>query len=330
MKITDLAIAFTAIFFPVFLILGMRSDSLEQVRYVEMTYTSALRTAVQDGAAVLNVNEAQQYEAAYASLKYTRVDKEQALEAFSRTLYHNMGIGEDPVAQEALWWYIPAVAVIDYDGYYVYALQDYEGPGGESLLQHQWTPKIPFAWTDGEGSSVHFSLDEYVEVYESGSGRWLSGFRSELAHDTSVTLLGDKDRFDQVRRRAIVNAVQEDLAYYISRHNELALRNGVSYRFALPVIPQEEWMNTVDDVGMMAFIQGLPIGEQHYNNYALGGGRLVKSPVYVGGVDPVSGLKYYYRSFCPYTFEAMEVFPGPKAAAAAGYMERSCSNPGVI
>lgn len=330
MKITDLAIAFTAVFFPMFLILGMRSDSLEQVRYIEMTYTAALRTAVQDGAAVLNVNESQQYEAAYDSLKYTRVDKDKALEMFSRTLYHNMGIGDDPAAQHALWWYVPAIAVIDYDGYYVYALQNYEGSAGDPLIQHQWTPKIPFAWSDEQGNSIHFSLDEYVEVYESGSGKWHSGIRSELANEIHVPLLSSGDVFDQVRRRAIVDAVQEDLAYYISRHNELALRNGISYRFALPVISQEEWLNTVDDVGIMAFIQGLPIGEQRYNNYALGGGRLVKSPVYFGGVDPVSGMKYYYRSSCPYPYRVEEVFPGPKEAASAGYIEKSCYNPGLI
>lgn len=98
-------------------------------------------------------------------------------------------------------------------------------------------------------------------------------------------MLEDKDRFEQVRRITIVNSVQDRLAYYIQRHNQVALRNGVSYTFALPLISQEEWVNTMDDIGMMAFIQGIPMGDQYYNNYALGGGRLVKAPVYFGGVD---------------------------------------------
>ena len=59
MKITDLAIVFTAVFFPMFLILGMRAESLEDVRFVEMKYTGALRTAVQDGGMKLNDNETQ-------------------------------------------------------------------------------------------------------------------------------------------------------------------------------------------------------------------------------------------------------------------------------
>lgn len=41
MKITDLAIVFTAVFFPMFIILGMRAESLEDVRYVEMKYSVA-------------------------------------------------------------------------------------------------------------------------------------------------------------------------------------------------------------------------------------------------------------------------------------------------
>ena len=80
-----------------FIILGMRAESLEDVRYVEMKY-SVLRTAVQDGGMMLNDNETQDKESAYDSLKFMRADKERALESFSRTLYINMGIADDPVA----------------------------------------------------------------------------------------------------------------------------------------------------------------------------------------------------------------------------------------
>lgn len=331
MKITDLAIVFTAVFFPMFIILGMRAESLEDVRYVEMKYSAALRTAVQDGGMMLNDNETQDKESAYDSLKFMRVDKERALESFSHTLYINMGIADDPAAQTALWWYIPAIVVLDYDGYYMYVSQTFTNAYGEELMEHRWTPKIPYAWNDGRGNSIQFTLDSFVQVYESGGGSsiWHSGFREDLTGRTGVALLEDKDMFEQVRRITIVNTVQDHLASYIQRHNQVALRNGVSYTFALPLISQEEWVNTIDDIGMMAFIQGIPLGDQYYNNYALGGGRLVKAPVYFGGVDS-RGLKYYYRDVCQYNYRVEEVFPSAKEAAAAGYQEKSCSNPGVL
>jgi len=329
MKITDLAIIFTAVFFPVFFIMGMRAESLEDVRYVEMKYSAALRTAVQDGGMMLNENETQAKESVYDSLKFMHADKEKALEAFSRTLYMNMGIADDPAAQTALWWYIPVLVVLDYDGYYMYVSQTFSNDKGEELMEHRWTAKIPYAWSDGAGNSIQFTLDSFVNVYESGTSRWHSGFRQDLSGKTGVGLLDNQDLFDQVRRINIVNTVQEQLAYYIQRHNQMALRNGISYTFTLPLISQEEWVNTIDDIGMMAFIQGIPIGNQYFNNYALGGGRLVKAPVYFGGTDN-RGIKYYYREVCNNSFRVDEVFQSAKEAAAAGYQEKSCFNPGVL
>ncbi|MDH6672408.1 hypothetical protein M2277_003070 [Paenibacillus sp. LBL] len=325
----DLAILFTAIFFPLFLIVGMRSESLEDVRYVEMKYTAALRTAVQDGGMMLNDNETQAKESAYDSLKFMRADKEKALDSFARTLYVNMGIAEDTAAQAALWWYIPAMVVLDYDGYYLYVSQTYSSEHGEEIMQHRWTPKIPYAWTDDTGNSIRFTLDSFVHVFESGPNRWQSGFRKDLIGETGVALLDDEDMFEQVRRITIMNTIQDQLAYYIQRHNQIALRNGISYTFTLPLISREDWVNTIDDIGIMAFIQGIPVGDQYYNNYALGGGRLVKAPVYFGGIDS-RGLKYYYRDACQYNYRVEEVFPNAKEAAAAGYQEKSCYNPGVM
>ncbi|GAB6930175.1 hypothetical protein JCM10914A_41580 [Paenibacillus sp. JCM 10914] len=329
MKITDLAIIFTAIFLPMFIILGFRSENLEDIRYVELKYSSALRTAAQDAGFMLNVNASQGMEPAYDSLKFMNADKELALESFAKTLYINMGIAEDPAAQAALWWYIPALVVIDYDGYYIYALQSYESDAGEEVLQHVWSPKIPYAWTDSIGNSVHFTLDSYVNVYESASRQWQRGYQKELSGRTLVRLLDNEDTFEQMRRITIVNQIQEHLTYYIQRHNQGALRNGISYNFMLPYIAQEEWLNTIDDIGLLAFIQGLPIGDQYYNNYALGGGRLVKNPVYYGSMDH-RGIRYYYREVCSFGDAILEVFPSAKQAAAAGYLEKSCVNPGVL
>ncbi|EHB64578.1 MULTISPECIES: hypothetical protein [Paenibacillus] len=330
MKITDLAIVFTAIFFPLLLILGFRYESLEDIRYVEMKYTAALRSAVQDGSTNLNRNETQSFEAAYDSKKFMRADKDQAMKAFAQTLYMNMGIEDgDSASQAALWWYIPALVVLDYDGYFIYALQSYTNATGEEEMRHQWTPKLPYAWSDGEGNSVQFTLDSFVRVYESSSSRWYAGWRHELAGQSGVSLLQNEETFEHIRRITIVNAVQDRLAYYIQRHNESALRNGMTYIFTLPVISQEEWVNTIDDVGMLAFVQGIPLGDRYYNNYAIGGARLVKSPVYFGGVDE-RGLKYYFRDDCSFPFQVEETFSHPKEAAAAGYRERSCRNPGVL
>lgn len=324
MKITDLAIVFTALFFPFFMLINMHAQNMTDTTFVEMKYSAGLRTAVQDGGEMLNVNEMQSEEAGYESYKRFRADKERALSTFSKSIYINMGIQEDKQAQSALWWYIPAFVVIDYDGYYIYSMQSYLGPSDEMNYHHTWSPKIPYAYSDGDGNSIHFTLDKWVEVYNSSTNTWNSGLQGELVGKTGVPLLDQPETFEEIRRMVIVNTIQDGLAYHIKRHNTLALRNGISYQFFLTTIDQEEWVNTINDIGLIAFVQGIPMGDRYYNNYSFGGGRLVKTPVYYGVVEPSTGNKYVYRNTCPFPYEVREVFGSRKEAAAFGYREKSC------
>ena len=79
---------------------------------------------------------------------------------------------------------------------------------------------------------------------------------------------------------------------------------------------------------MMAFIQGIPMGDQYYNNYALGG-RLVKAPVYFGGVDS-RGSDIITVMSVNSTIAWKKCSRVPKITLEAGYQEKSCSNPGVL
>lgn len=326
MKITDLSIIFVCILFPIFLISGFHVDDQKEVQLLEMKYTAALRTAVQDGGRVLNMNELQELEAGYSSSKFFRADKDMALNIFLHTMYINMDIEDDPIAQDALQWYIPALVVMDYDGYYIYAMGEYKDSDGTNIRKSLWTAKKPYTYSDISGNSIHFTLDHVVEAFDSGTGKWLEGRQEEIRDRTTIPLLLDNELFEQVRRSTIVNMIQDDLAYYIQQHNEIATRYGISYVFTLPTISQEEWNNTVNDIGLMAFVQGIPVGDHYYNNYALGGGRLIKAPDIHAGVDSTTGFKYYYRGSCSFSLQLEEVYTYAKDAAAAGYTERFCYN----
>lgn len=325
MKITDFCLVFIVIFFPVFLIVGYHVQDQRNVRFTELKYVTALRTAVQDAGSMLNVNERQEFESGYGSAKFFKADKELALDTFYHTLYANLGIEEDAAAQQALDRYIPAVVVIDYDGYWVYAEEEYKGADGMAYAKHLWLPKKPYSYSDRAGNMVHFTLDNVVEAYQAGSGTWIRGLQRELGPTSSIPLLQDGVRYEQVRRTTIVQAIEDDLANVINRHNEKAVRNGASYVFTLPLISQEEWNNSIDDIGILAFIQGITIGEQALNNYALGSGRLVKSTVIKAGVDHRTGIRYYSRGDCAGDLDAAETFTSAKEAAANGYFEKPCT-----
>lgn len=324
MKIINWAILFVCIFLPFFLVMDVHTADLKTVAALNQQYTKALRTAAQDAGVILNLNELQEYEAEYQSDKYFKVNKELAIDTFFQTLYLNFGVNNDPIGQGALAAYIPAVVVMDYDGYYLYVMTEYTDASGEKNYKHMWRPKKPYAFADDAGNSFNFTLDEYVHVYDAASKTWVKGLRQDVMKKTNASLLKDTASFDAKRRSTIVKRIQEDLAYFINQHNEFSTRNGIHYTFKLPSIPQEEWVNSINDIGMLAFIQGIPVGDQFYNNYAFGGGRLVKKTVINGGVDERTGMKYYYQSGCNYPYRVEETFDSVRDAAAAGYYPREC------
>ncbi|MCM3126696.1 hypothetical protein ACFQ3J_03380 [Paenibacillus provencensis] len=326
MRITDYAILFVLIFFPVFWFysLGIKEET-DAVR-LEQQYTQAVQTAVQDASSVMNLNEDPLLETSYASSKFTRVDKDLLLDTFIHTISINFGLDEDLSAQRAFLTYLPALLVIDYDGYYIYQSAPYTNQEGQNAEEHLWTEKKMYIYADELGNTVRFTLDDYVYAYEHRTGQWVEGYLDEIRALISIPLLQDAEAFDQVRRQTIVSEIQDGIAHAIHIHNEKALHNGYAYQFTLPVIPQEEWYNTIDDVGVMAFIQGIPVGTGYYNNYAFSGGRLVKTTPIVGGIDAETGIKYYYPSTCNLAFVPMERFTTSKEAAAAGYFEHGCIN----
>ncbi|MEK4983587.1 hypothetical protein [Bacillus sp. FSL K6-6540] len=324
--ITNLAIIFVIIFSPFFFIMDIHTRDQIYTDQLKDQYTTALRTAAQDAGMVLNINESQEFESGYESDKFTRVDKDLALDTFFKTLYLNFTSNNDHIGQAALISYVPAIAVLDYDGFFIYANDEYKDTEGMPVYKHSWRAKKPYAFADDAGNVINFTLDNYVIAYEVSTQRWIQGFQRDLIGQTTIPLLDDPVNFEAKRRSTIVKSVQDDVAYYINKHNEYATRIGVSYTFKLPTIPEEDWVNTLNDVGLIAFIQGIPIGDQYYNNYAFGGGRLIKKKEVLGGIDPQTGYRYYYRSDCNFPYQIEEVFESEKEAASKGYYPKECIN----
>jgi hypothetical protein len=321
---------------PFLYINNYKTNDLRLTKELEMRYNAAIDTAVIDAAKALKFNVNQDKEAQYESAKKINVNVEEAIQAFWNTLYLNFEARDDSILGGVLQRYVPAVVVIGYDGYYLYTIDKFRNDNGENEERHVLQPKKPYAYVDANGNSLSFTLDDFVTVYEKSTKTWHYGKRDELAPECpTVPLLQNAETFDQVRRITIVNAIQNDLQYFINYHNEHAKRYGISYTFTLPYITQEEWNNSIDDVGVMAFIQGLPIGKTTYNHYALGGSRLIKRSEIKGAVDKNTGVKYYFRNECRSIFtstdyEILETYTNEKEAAAAGYFPLSCENPSLI
>lgn len=142
----------------------------------------------------------------------------------------------------------------------------------------------------------------------------------------AIFILNNKDTFERIRKQVIVSVIQDQFAYYINQHNTYTRELGITYKFSLPLISKEDWYNTVDDVGILAFVQGLQFsrGDYMYNGHAFVGTRLLKKQRIYGA--EVDHKKVYYNSSCKFDYEATEIFNSRKEAAKNGYSEISCLN----
>ena len=95
----------------------------------------------------------------------------------------------------------------------------------------------------------------------------------------------DASEFHKLRRETIINTITKTLVDEFNEHNTIAHAMGLTYTFNIPDISRDEWNNTIDDVSVLSFIQGLPMGpDSFYNNYSLGGARIVESLEYYGEI----------------------------------------------
>ena len=330
MKITDFIIVFVIIFSSVFFYNQVISEKTSDFTELNHHNNLAMKNAVQDSVEILRTNIDPILEVGYESYKINPTSPQLAYDTFIKTLSLNYLV-QDENTLRVLEHYIPLFAVMDYDGLYLNVYKQYMNTNNEEMFERVWLPKVPFTYKDAEGNIINFTVDDHVEVYDKDLNEWYEDRRAVLASDNEITvpLLKDEANFDNIRRSTIVNILQENFAYYINEHNVYRKKLGITYKFTLPLISQEDWYNTVDDVGVFAFLQGYTywFDNTEFNEYAFSGSRLHKVDRIFGGV--VDGIKRFWSESCNYSFTVDEIFNSKKMAAANGYSEMSCLNPGV-
>lgn len=327
MKITDYALIYILIVFPLLIYSQWKSEDSNTFVNLNTQYDSAMTVATQDALDQLRTNVIPTEEAGYSSAKFNRVNPEPALETFLHTLAINFGV-KDVTTKDLMSRYVPVFAVMDYDGALFSVYQEIINADGNKELKRVWLPKIPFTHHDAEGNIISFTLDEDVTVFDANLKEWVSGNRKELIKDPQITipLLHDADEFHRIRKDTIVNVFQDELAYYINEHNVYTKQLGITYKFTLPLIAQEDWYNTVDDISIFTFFQGYPYerGQGTFNEFALAGGRLDKTDAI--HASTVNGEKIYFSEACGFNYPVDEIYSSKKAAANAGFVEKSCLN----
>ena len=224
------------------------------------------------------------------------INKEEVLNKFFASLYSSLGIISDMSAQAEIEMYIPVILLCDIDGYYVYYYDEYKGADGNTYIERIWSEKLPYSYED-DYFVYRFTLSDMVYLYDKNNltGREEDVIRSDYKEFQNnpfyasfktiyndCILLNDEE-FMLVRKGTIIDTLEKAMAYYTSRHNYIAAKQGITYSFSFPAGKQDEWAQYIDDVNLLVVFQGYPYGPERdytYNKIASAGANIVKKPRY--------------------------------------------------
>ena len=70
-----------------------------------------------------------------------------------------------------------------------------------------------------------------------------------------------------IHRMAVIRkSIETNLTTAIANYNS---QSGSTYEFVMPVINEEDWYKVTNNVSIISFLQGMPIGQKYYNNYTV-------------------------------------------------------------
>jgi hypothetical protein len=345
MKITDLALLFLLALLPFSV-----SADIEQHRQIEalsweQVYDEVMYNASEDATIALVQNFGsnaglssglssgrssvmssgdQYFEGAHKSSKDIELNLQAATDRFLETVYINFGVEEDKVGQDSLKAYLPVQMVVGYDGLYVHTWQNvYNADAAGYETREVWMPKIPYSYYDnGSNLTVNFTLDDSAYVFDHSTAAWTQDKRERLAAIYPVNLFTSSVNFDSIRRQTIIQLIQMQLEYYTSRANYLSQVYGQGYIYNIPMVEEDTWNNTIDDVCFISFLQGftIPGTDKIYNTFGFGGTKLTVKDNLIGST--YNGVKYFHKEGCSRITVIEGTYNSKKQAASEGY--RAC------
>lgn len=287
MKVSHFALLFLIFFLAIVIKTDISIGKVKSAEYEKAELTSCLESAISDAANFLENSE---------GFGTNTIKKDRVIETFFTSLYTAMGIISDNNAKNEIEMYVPVILLCDSDGYYVYYYDDYTDSHGLTYAKRCWTEKIPYCYQDAY-FSYRFTLSDQISLYDKNgylgtSSKCLTLDYHEIqtseAYATfriqhSDCILLDDEIFNLAKKGAIVNELEEVMAYYTSKHNMIAKNNGITYNFSFPMDQEEEWANYMDDVNLLVVFQGYPYGKERdytFNKVVSAGANIIKKPVY--------------------------------------------------
>lgn len=324
MKITDFALIFMAVTLPMIIIVYVNVSFTIKSQELEMYYQKVIDVAIEDAVYEMKEVENSDKEIDYGysgtSNKKININAQVGVDTFFNTLYKNLDIDGNEAAESYLQLFVPAVAIIDYNGVQVSSNQQFqkinEDGTEETMTKHVLSPKRYYTYTysiirngveysfvdgipsDGNIVSTHtieFTMDDYITHrgydYSINEDISMTSFYLDDSKNNDVLTAGTtseeaKLRSDlvshllDIRKSIIVDTVTEELNQAVNSNNKYARNAGVTYTFSFPATSQDEMYNAIENVGMIAFVQGISVGNKYLNSKSYGVAALEQTTRY--------------------------------------------------
>lgn len=105
---------------------------------------------------------------------------------------------------------------------------------------------------DANGKELEFGVDTGTE-------------KIFVANKDNDPLMSDSI-FNENRMQVIKKSLESNLVAAIANYN---IYSSNSYEFSLPILQETDWEKITNNVSVISFLQGLPIGYKYYNNYCV-------------------------------------------------------------
>lgn len=323
MKTTDLAMIFVAIIIPIVVVVYVDVMCLLKKEEQTLYYTNIINSAINDATyAMKNVEgEMQDVDYGYSGIseKKVTVNAKVAVDTFFNSLYDNFEITGDSTAEAYIKSHIPALAIVDYNGVYIYSIDNYkDSKSQETYTDFVLKPKRYFTYSYALDTTnqkivevdditsrtdvitVMFTMDDYI-MYIDKDGV-IKGFYLEddnnnnLLYNNNINMKEKVIQHLRVKRSQVISdIVADEMSFAVNNHN---LYSDVDYEFTFPTIALSQWEEMVDNVGIIAFLQGINVGNTKLDYVAHGiSGLKVTDRYFVSKkTSGVSALDYYHST----------------------------------
>lgn len=343
MKITDFALIFVGITLPIIITVYVNVSFTIKAEEQEMYYKKIINAALDDASnqmkEVENTDKEIDYGYSGTSDNKISVNAQAGVDTFLNSLYNNFGIKGNDTTENYLQYFIPAIAIIDYNGVQVSSIEEFT-ENGQNVIKHVLKPKKYYSYTyylcatPGDVSKltytedyetavknglhsthiVEFVMDDYIthrgyvskntgDIDEIGvSSFYISDSKNNsklVANvDSNASLLQrEKDVLPKIisnlqnkRKSVIINSIQDEMEYATNNNNSYASQAGIRYNFVFPTLEEGEMESQIQNVGIMALVQGISIGNRYLNVRAYSTSKLTEITRYYLSIPNTDGI----------------------------------------